>query len=151
MFVYKGVFIDNLPNNIPDCTFFFLAKAHQKAHSLLKKKLRPYGLTNMQHLILEGLWYKEGSTAAELGKFLILDKATLSGVIDRLSEGEWIEKRPDEYDKRVFRLYPSDKANQLKQELIDVRKKGNDLLLADFTIEEKIVFKRLLRSLFSAK
>jgi len=141
--------MDNLSNNIPDCTFFFLAKAHQKAHGMLKKKLLPYGLTNMQHLILEGLWYQEGATAAELGKLLILDKATLSGIIDRLDDAGWIEKRPDKNDKRAIRLYPSKKANALKEELIDVRKNGNDLLLADFTMEEKIIFKRLLRTLFS--
>jgi DNA-binding MarR family transcriptional regulator len=140
--------MNHLPNNIPDCTFFFLAKAHQKAHGLLKKKLAPYGLTNMQHLILEGIWYQEGSTATELGKLLILDKATLSGIIDRLDEGEWIEKRPDKSDKRIFRLYPSAKANTLKEELIEVRKNGNDFLLAKFTMEETIIFKRLLRSLF---
>jgi DNA-binding MarR family transcriptional regulator len=140
--------MDNLPGNIPDCTFFFLAKAHQKAHGLLKKKLAPYGLTNMQHLILEGLWYQEGTTAADLGKLLILDKATLSGILDRLDAGGWIDKRPDKKDKRIFRLYPSDKALELKNELIKVRKNGNDLLLSDFTIEEKIIFKRLLRSLF---
>ncbi|MCP3944020.1 MAG: MarR family transcriptional regulator [Desulfobacteraceae bacterium] len=140
--------MNNLSSNIPDCTFFFLAKAHQKAHGLLKKKLAPYGLTNMQHLILEGIWYQEGATAAELGKLLILDKATLSGIIDRLDEGGWIEKYQDKADKRIFRLYPSNKANDLKDELIEVRKKGNDFLLADFTTEEKIIFKRLLRSLF---
>ena len=140
--------MDSLPNNVPDCTFFFLAKAHQTAHGLLKKKLIPYGLTNMQHLILEGLWYQEGATAAELSKLLILDKATLSGIIDRLDDAGWIEKRLDKNDKRLFRLYPSNKANDIKDELIDVRRKGNDQLLTDFTIEEKIIFKRLLRSLF---
>ena len=102
----------------------------------------------MQHLVLEGIWYQKGATAAELGKLLILDKATLSGIIDRLDEGGWIEKRPDKTDKRVFRLYPSSKANTLKVELIEVRKKGNDRLLSDFTMEETIIFKRLLRSLF---
>jgi DNA-binding MarR family transcriptional regulator len=142
--------MNNLPGNVPDCTFFFLAKAHQKAHGLLKKRLAPYGLTNMQHLILEGIWYEEGATAAELGKLLILDKATLSGILDRLEDGGWIEKRPDKSDKRVFLLYPSKKANALKDELMEVRKKGNDLLLSDFTMEEKIIFKRLLRSLFMA-
>jgi DNA-binding MarR family transcriptional regulator len=140
--------MDVLSDNVPNCTFFFLAKAHQKAHGLLKKKLVPYGLTNMQHLILEGLWYHEGATAAELGKLLILDKATLSGIIDRLEDAGWIEKRLDKNDKRSFRLYPSGKAHEIKDELLDVRRKGNDQLLADFTMEEKIIFKRLLRSLF---
>jgi DNA-binding MarR family transcriptional regulator len=51
-------------------------------------------LTNLQHLVLEGLWYEAGQTAAELGKMLVMDKATLSGVLDRMSEAGWIEKRP---------------------------------------------------------
>ncbi len=140
--------MESLPGNTPDCTFFFLAKAHQKAHGLLKKKLAPYGLTNMQHLILEGIWFQEGFTAVELGKALILDKATMSGILDRLEDGGWIEKRQDEKDKRVFHLYSSAKANDLKDELIEVRRNGNDLLLEDFTMEEKIIFKRLLRTLF---
>ena len=56
---------------MPDCTIFLLAKAYQKAHADFKKILKPYGLTNLQHLVLEGLWYQEGQTAAELGKLLV--------------------------------------------------------------------------------
>ena len=81
-----------LPYNIPDCTIFLLAKAYQKAHGKFKARLRPFDLTNLQHLVLEGLWYEEGVTAAELGKLLVLDKATLSGVLDRMVESGWIRK-----------------------------------------------------------
>lgn len=132
---------------VPDCTVFLLGKAYQKAHGDFKKHLKPFGLTNMQHLVLEGLWYHEGVTAAELGKVLILDKATLSGVLDRMVDGGWIEKLQDPDDKRVYRLFPSAKANEMKNELIDVRKKANEILLADFSPEEQLLFKRLLKDL----
>jgi len=130
--------------NLPDCIVFFLAKAYQKAHGRFKERLKPYGLTNMQHLVLEALWYQEGFTAAELGKNLILDKATMSGVIDRLAEGGWLERRPDPEDGRVQRLYPSTRANDMKEELIGVRQAVNDELLAGFTAEERLLFKRFL-------
>jgi DNA-binding MarR family transcriptional regulator len=130
--------------NLPDCVVFFLAKAYQKAHSQFQKHLKPYGLTNMQHLVLEALWYQEGFTAAELGKNLVLDKATLSGVLDRMDEAGWIDKRTDAEDRRQVRLYPSAKANELKDELIAVRKQANDELLAGFTQEQRILFKRFL-------
>jgi DNA-binding MarR family transcriptional regulator len=136
-----------VPNNIPDCTIFLLAKAYQKAHGQFKARLRPFDLTNLQHLVLEGLWYEEGVTAAELGKLLVLDKATLSGVLDRMVESGWIRKERDPEDGRVFRIYPSDKANQLKKQLIDLRVKANEAMLQSFTAEEKVLFKRLLRDL----
>ena len=120
---------------LPDCTIFLLAKAYQKAHGQFSQQLKPYGLTNYQHLVLEGLWYQDGQTAAELGKMLVLDKATLSGVLDRLSHADWIVKQPDPEDRRLTRLYPSKKANDLKDELIELRKQANEELLSGFTLK----------------
>lgn len=135
------------PKNIPDCTIFLLAKAYQKAHGQFKAKLRPFQLTNLQHLVLEGLWYQQGVTAAELGKLLVLDKATLSGVLDRLLDGKWIRKARDPDDGRVFRIYTTDKADEQKDALIRLRLEANAELLADFSHEEQVLFKRLLRDL----
>jgi len=129
---------------LPDCTIFLLAKAYQKAHRIFSQCLKPYGLTNYQHLVLEGLWFEEGQTATELAKMLVLDKATLSGVLDRLSKSNWIEKRPDPDDRRITRLFPSKKANSLKEKLIELRRQANEKLLSALTIEEQILFKRFL-------
>ena len=136
-----------IPDDLPDCTVFLLGKAYQKAHADFQKRLKPYGLTNMQHLVLEGLWYREGMTAAELSKCLVLDKATLSGVLDRMSDAGWILKKPDPGDRRVHRLYPSAKANRMKGRLIEERTRANEELLMPFTPEEQVLLKRLLRDL----
>ncbi len=136
-----------IPEDLPDCTVFLLGKAYQKAHGDFKKRLKPYGLTNMQHLVLEGLWYREGVTASDLGKSLILDKATLSGVLDRMVDADWIVKKQDTEDLRVHRLFPSAKANEMKDRLIEARKKANEDLLTDFTMEEQVLLKRLLKDL----
>ena len=139
--------MDLNPRNTPDCTIFLLAKAYQKGHGLMKAKLRPFKLTNLQHLVLEGLWHQQGLTAAELGKLLILDKATLSGVLDRLLEAEWIRKERDPDDRRIFRIYTTDKADRQKDMLIDLRMEANQALLAEFSLEEQLLFKRLLKDL----
>lgn len=132
---------DNRP---PDCAIFLLAKAYQRGHGLIKSLLKPYGLTNMQHLVLEGVWYREGCTSADLGRMLVLDKATLSGVIDRLCEADWLERREMAGDKRSYRLHSSRKARDAKQELIELRQQANDELLSSFSLEERLLFKRLL-------
>ena len=136
-----------LPDDLPDCTVFLLGKAYQKAHSDFQKRLKPYGLTNMQHLVLEGLWYKNGRTATELCKGLVLDKATLSGVLERMVESGWIVKKPDLEDRRVQRIYISDKADSFKDRLINERTQANKDLLSNFTMEESIILKRLLRDI----
>jgi DNA-binding MarR family transcriptional regulator len=97
--------------------------------------------------VLEGLWYECGKTAAELGKLLIMDKATLSGVLDRMADAGWIEKRPDPDDRRVVRLFTTDRADDQKAELIQLRQKANEELLARFSMEEQVLLKRMLRDL----
>jgi len=56
-----------------DCVVFLLAKAYQKAHANFKKHLIAYGLTPIQHLILEALWQEDGQSAGDIGKKLVLD------------------------------------------------------------------------------
>jgi DNA-binding MarR family transcriptional regulator len=137
----------SIPTTIPDCTIFLLAKAYQKAHGRFKAMLRPYDLTNLQHLVLEGLWYRQGVSAADLGKLLVLDKATLSGILDRMIHAGWIRKERNPDDKRLYRLFTTEKANHVRQELIGLRVRANKELLSGFSDEERVVFKQMLREL----
>ena len=130
-----------------DCYIFLLAKAYQKAHRILQNRLKKFGITNIQHLVIETLWLFPGITGVELSKVLNIDKATLSGVVERLNRDGWLEKKEDENDKRVIRLYPTEKSLNLKEELILIRKQANTELLKNFTLEEKILLKKFLLDL----
>ena len=128
-----------------DCIIFLLAKAYQKAHGDFKKRLSPYGLTPIQYLILEALWHEEGVSAGDIGKKLVFDGATLSGVLDRMVERWWIHKEIDHDDKRALRIYLSEKAMELKSELKEKRYESNEEILSTLSLEEKVLLKRLLR------
>ena len=130
-----------------DCIIFLLAKAYQKAHGNFKKRLAPYGLTPIQYLILEALWKEEGVSAGDIGKKLVLDSATLSGVLDRMAEKEWIFKETDLEDKRFLRIFLSGRAKEVRVVLVQEREQANDEILHDLTVEEKVLLKRLLRDL----
>jgi DNA-binding MarR family transcriptional regulator len=130
-----------------DCIIFLLAKAYQKAHGDFKRRLQSYGLTPIQHLILEVLWGKDGLSASDIGKKLVLDGATLSGVLDRLAGGGWIIKKPDTDDKRVLRNYLNSKSKELQPKLSEARDQTNEALLKTFSIEEKVLLKRFLRDM----
>jgi DNA-binding MarR family transcriptional regulator len=138
----------NLPEtNYNDCIIFLLAKAYQKAHADFKKRILPFGLTPIQHLILAALWVKDGVPAKVIGENLVLDGATLSGILDRLTTGGWIFKKPDPDDKRVQRIYLTDKSKDARPELARQRNESNDNIMQNLTFEEKVLLKRLLRDL----
>mgnify|MGYP003565190521 CR=1 FL=1 len=130
-----------------DCVIFLLAKAYQKAHAKIKARVKQYGITPIQHLVLEALWDEEGLYAVELSKNLSLDNATLSGVLERLEEGGWIIKRVDEEDRRYIRVYLTKKGKDFRSELIEERKLANEDILSEFSLEEKVLFKRMLRDI----
>ena len=131
--------------NYNDCIIFLLAKAYQKAHGHFRNRLCSYGLTPIQYLILEALWEEEGISAKTIGEKLVLDGATLSGVLDRMEESGWIIKKTDSEDKRFLRIHLTNKSKTSKKALVKEREEANDEILRDLTLEEKIVLKRLLR------
>jgi len=132
-------------NIVEDCIIFQLAKAYQKAHGLFKKRLLPYGLTPIQHLILEALWLEDGISQKDIGTRLVLDRATLSGVLDRMASGGWITKTQDPEDKRTLRICLTEKGRDLKAGLSRERNQANEELLGNLNLEEKVLLKRLLR------
>jgi DNA-binding MarR family transcriptional regulator len=78
---------------------------------------------------------------------LILDKATLSGVLERMVQAGWIIKKADLDDARFQLISTSKKANDLKEVLLNERQTANYELLQNFSIEEKLLFKRMVKDL----
>lgn len=131
-----------------DCIVFLVAKANQRAQRILKERLKKYGLTTVQGLILGELFEEDGITASELGNRLVLDNATVSGVLDRLVEKGWILKETDENDKRVQKIFLKSREEQaLVDELFQARRLANDEILEKLSNEERILLKRFLRDL----
>jgi len=78
---------------------------------------------------------------------MVAMRATLSGVLDRLSAGGWVLKQSDSEDKRMLRISLTSKSRDLKPKLSAVRNKTNEELMARFSLEEKVLLKRLLRDI----
>lgn len=128
-----------------DCIVFLLAKAHQRAQAAFKQRLRPFGLTTVQGLLLGALSEEEGISVGDLGRKLGLDTATLAGVLERLESSGWIRREADPEDARVGRLFLGEKSLAILPELETAADGASMDVLGGFTIEEKVLFKRLLK------
>jgi DNA-binding MarR family transcriptional regulator len=129
------------------CIIYLLGKAFHTARSHLKERLRGHGLTPVQLLILELLEEEEGLSAGDIVEKLTLDRATLSGVLDRMAQNGWITKNSDDKDRRFIRVYLTDKSREIKPLLVQEREQANEEALADLSLEEKVLLKRLLQDI----
>lgn len=130
-----------------DCILFLLSKAYQKAFGNFKKRLQEYGLTPVQSLVLMTVSEEEGLSAGDIGKRLVLDYATLSGVLDRLAEGGWIVKGTSEEDKRLLKIYLTPKAREMTVVILKERDGLNEDILSPLKLEERMLLKRMLKDL----
>ena len=130
-----------------DVILFILSKANQKVYGTFKSRLLPFGLTPMQALVLNALYEEEGLSAGDLGKRLVLDSATLSGVIDRMTENGWIIKKTAKEDRRVLNLQLTNKTRQFRDKFMKETEELNREILSIFSTEERLLLVRMLKDL----
>jgi len=102
----------------------------------------------MQGLVLHALYEEEGLSAGELGKRLTLDSATLSGVLDRMTEGGWIIKNTAKEDRRVLSIQLTDKSRQCRDKFVKDTVEVNQEVLSLFNMEERLLLLRMLKDLW---
>ena len=130
-----------------DNIVFLIAKAHQRAQSVLKGHLQVFGLTPMQSLFMESLWEEDGLSVGDIGRRISLDTATLAGILDRMVTAGWVLRETDAVDGRVARVYLTEKARAVIPDLAAAIERTNNELLNNFSLEEKLLYKRFLRDI----
>lgn len=102
---------------IEDCLSFYLGKAYQRVTQSTKQRLAPYGVTPAQYAVLKVLWERDHQSGAELGERLVLDSATMTGLLDRLEHVGLIERRAHATDRRVNRVVLTARGRDLQEPL----------------------------------
>ncbi len=82
-----------------------LLRAYMKIDRLIEQRLRAFGLTAPQFGLLNQLSRSHGPTQQECSHALYIDKANLSGIVDRLSRTGLVDRIPDPVDRRYNRIY----------------------------------------------
>ena len=104
-------------DRVEDCISFLLGKAGQQIARRTRERLSAYEVTPVQYAILKVLWDRDGQSGAELGTRLVIDSATTTGVIDRLEASGFVERRADDQDRRVQRLFLTKRGRTLQAPL----------------------------------
>ena len=89
-----------------DMNFLFtLGELQRLMRVYADKEAARYGITRAQWAVLAKVERNEGMKQSELAEQMEMQPITLTRLIDKLCDNGWIERRGDETDRRVNRLY----------------------------------------------
>jgi DNA-binding MarR family transcriptional regulator len=76
-----------------------------------------FGLTRAQWRALKCLHVRPGIRQSELAEFLEMEAIAVGRVIDRLQAADFVERRADPNDRRCWRLYVTDRAKAVAEDM----------------------------------
>jgi DNA-binding MarR family transcriptional regulator len=106
------------------------------------------GLTRAQWLLLAHLYRADGLTQTELAETVDLERATVGKTLDRLEESDWVYRKNDATDRRVKRIYLTQKFGPYVQEL---QNNSHDLISEAFGHLSDKKFAQLVNDLRTAR
>jgi len=133
---------------IPETISYLLAQVCKAHRSKGQELLSDLGLHLGQEMLLLRLWPKDGLTQSELADDLCISPATITKTLDRMSKAGLVERRTDSEDQRVSRVYLTNAGHSLQEPVEGVWGELEAQCLANLTLEEQILFRRLLLQVY---
>ena len=96
---------------------FLMHDVSRLRRSVFDEFMKPMAMTRSQWWILAHLSRHDGMIQSDLANVLDIGKAALGGLIDRLEAPGFIERRADDNDRRVKRIYLTSKGTQIIAEM----------------------------------
>jgi MarR family transcriptional regulator for hemolysin len=113
------------------------AKAFVKAlDSELREKV---GVTVGQWKVMVMLVNQDGLTQKEIAERLGLEGPTLIPIIDKMEKDELVVRKIDPYDRRNNRIYRTEKANELWNEMVKCAAKIRQVSLENINITKNVL------------
>jgi len=83
-------------------------------------KAKGYNLTAEHWAVMNCLWEKQGTTQTEIAKKIAKDKTNLTRILDIMERNGLINREYHESDRRSYRIFLTQKAWRMKDELIAI-------------------------------
>jgi DNA-binding MarR family transcriptional regulator len=101
-----------------------------------------------QEMLLIHLWPRDGLTQSELADDLCISPATITKTLDRMSKVGLVERRTDNEDQRVSRVYLTNEGRLLQEPVGGAWHELEAQSMANLTLEEQILLRRLLLQVY---
>ena len=99
------------------------------------------------HSYIYAIHYHPGMTQEQLAEHLCLNKSTVARGVANLEAMGYVERRPQEADKRVFLLYPTPKMEEILPHVQSITRAWNEFMTEDLSESELTAFCATLEKL----
>ena len=84
-----------------------------------EKKLKQFGITYSQYLVLLTLWEENPQTLNSIGRHLDLSSNTLTPLLKRLEQSGWVKRERQQSDKRQLIITLTDNGQQQQEAVFE--------------------------------
>ena len=123
-----------------NCINFLLTVAQHEVFLTSSESLSKYGITPGQYGVLACLWKDETLSPKEIATILRVENSTISGVLDRMQKRGLIDRVLNPNNRRSITVKATKEGMALKEPVMKTIDELNDLVLRDFSPQEREEF-----------
>ncbi|MFQ6612447.1 MAG: MarR family winged helix-turn-helix transcriptional regulator [Fidelibacterota bacterium] len=129
---------------INQTTGFLVVRTARSMKKMLDARLAEFGITTSQHMVLSTLAKDDGLSLTEIGKRVYLDKPAITGLADRLEKDRLVKRKRIPSDRRVIKLWLTEKGRSLLSRFETVVTGTDEELVQVLSPSELIIFREML-------
>jgi len=137
-----GIWLD--PNESPG---YLIRDTNLALGKALRRRLASYGMTQGQYYFMRALWIEEGMSQRELSRRVGTTEPTTASVLRLLEKNGLVRRVRNRRDRRTINIYPTPRGRKLKDELLGMAIRINEIATGDFSSDDLNTLKRLVKTM----
>lgn len=131
-----------------DETKRYITKIGRVAQMYTNSILKGINLSASEYMCLRYIRKREGLSQEELRELLAIDKAAVTRLVSNLEKKGYAVRCKDAKDKRINRIFPTDKTKEVKEIATATETHFYQWLMEDIDEGEKEIFFKILKKLY---
>ncbi|MFB1083048.1 MarR family winged helix-turn-helix transcriptional regulator [Jeotgalibacillus sp. JSM ZJ347] len=115
--------------------------------SISNIEFKEYDLTKGQYLYLIRICENPGVIQEQIIEMIKVDRSTANRAVQKLVDNGFVEKREDEHNKKIKRLYPTDKGNTIYPFIKNENEYSEKMALKGLAEDEVEIVQKLLQQI----
>ena len=121
-----------------------MARSYNNIFNKIDRNIKSFGLTSSEFGVLEFLYHKGDKPVQEIAKKILVTSGTITYVINKLIEKEYVERKQCSKDKRIFYIHLTEHGERKMANIFPEHKKFlNELFQGLEKGEKKLLIDKL--------
>ena len=112
--------------------------------TVFDRRVKDLGITRPQWLAIVRLNRRPGASQSELADMMEIEKAPAGKIVDRLEERGWVERRADPVDRRINRIFLTERGERVYAVISPIARSTVSDAVSDLSDKEIALLMQLL-------